>query len=111
MRGCSKSYWAVGLHYPFSRDCVMIYEVDFSQSYGNTLTFHPISVPGVAVSIFVISVFCLKHRHSRESQDSAAWGMQLCPGRLSKFISPWPQHPWTSDGNAFATSVHSNFRF
>lgn len=70
---------------------VMIYEVDFSQSHGNILTFLPVSVPGVADRLFMISVFCLKHRYSWESQDSAAWGKQLCPGCLSKFISPWPQ--------------------
>lgn len=89
----------------------MIYEVDCSQSCGNILTFLPISVPGAAVKLFMISVFCLKHRDSRESQDSAAWGMQLCPGHLSKFISPWPQHSRYGHGNMFATSIDSHFRF
>lgn len=53
----------------------------------------------------MISVFCLKHRPFREAQDSAAWGMWLCPGHLSKLISPWPQHSWHGNMYTLAFQV------
>lgn len=60
---------------------------------GNTLTFLPISVPGAAVRLLTTSAFCLQHRHSGDSQGSAACGVQLHPGHLSSSLLPALESP------------------